>query len=132
MLEPKFLLVPVDLETTAIGIRNSEYIPLSTSAVSEINQFYQKFEVVVVPTWTDATNWALVADPKLYPAIWNIFPRGQRTPFLATADADASGAMFTNDTMRFKVRMMSFQFSATYPCAPVGDFRPLHKSNVAG
>lgn len=129
LIEPKFLLVPVDLETTALQIRNSEREPGVTD--NSVSPFFQKFEVVVVPTWTDTNNWALVGDPKQHPAIWNIFPRGQRTPFLATADSDTSGAMFTNDTMRFKIRMMSFRFSATYSTAPVGAFAPLHKSNVA-
>lgn len=128
LIEPRFILVPVELETTALQIRNSEHLP--GGADNDINPYYQKFDVIKVPLWTDTNNWALVGDPRQYPAIWNIFPRGQRTPFLATADSDTSGAMFTNDTMRFKIRMMSFQFSATYPVAPVGDFRPLHKSNV--
>jgi len=41
-----------------------------------------------------------------------------------------AGAMFTNDTIRYKVRMYGQRFSSTYDCAPVADFRPLHKSNV--
>jgi hypothetical protein len=32
--------------------------------------------------------------------------------------------------MRYKVRMFSARVSSSYDCAPVGDFRPLHKSNV--
>jgi hypothetical protein len=39
------------------------------------------------------------------------------------------GAMFTNDELRFKVRLMTYKFDATYDCAPVSDFRPLHKTN---
>jgi len=39
--------------------------------------------------------------------------------------------MFTNDTLRFKVRMLTFRYSSTYDCAPVADWRPLHKSNVS-
>jgi len=128
-IEPKYLLVPEDLETTGLTIRNSQYIP--GSANNDINPFYQKFEVVVVPDWTDATDWALVADPVRWPAIWLIFPRGNRTPQLFTADSAVAGAMFTNDTLRFKVQMLHYRFSPTYSNAPVADFRPLHKSNVA-
>jgi hypothetical protein len=127
-ITPAYLLVPEDLETTALQIRNSEYIP--GNANNDINPHYQKFEVVVVPTWTDATDWALAANPAEYPAIWHIFPRGARTPSLFTADSEVAGAMFTNDTLRFKVRMLTYQFSATYDVAPVSDFRGLHKSNV--
>jgi hypothetical protein len=86
--------------------------------------------VIVVPTWTDTNNWAAVADPNIAPAIWLIYPRGQRTPQIFTADGELGGAMFTNDELRFKVRLMTYRFSATYDCAPVSDFRPLHKSNV--
>lgn len=134
LLEPKYLLVPVDLETTALAIRNSEMVPeangAGTTGNQTRNQFYQKFEVIVVPDWTDTDNWALVADPRIAPAIYNIFPRGARTPQVFTSDQDTQGSMFTNDTLRYKVRMLTYRYSSTYDCAPVADFRPLHKSNV--
>jgi len=134
LIEPKFLLVPVDLESTALAIRNSELVPeadgSSTTGNQTRNQFQNKFEVVVVPGWTDTNNWALAADPVTFPAIWDINLRGNVAPALFTADSEAAGAMFTNDTLRYKVRMMTFRFSATYDCLPVSDFRPLHKSNV--
>lgn len=129
-INPAFLLVPEDLETTAITLRNSERIPGSVN--NDINPFYQKFEVVVVPDWTDATDWALVANPKQWPAIYHIFPRGYRTPQLFTADSEVTGSMFTNDTLRFKVKLLTYRFSSTYACSPVADFRPLHKSVVNG
>ena len=115
-------------------IRNSELVPeadaAGTTGIQTRNQFQGKFEVVVVPGWTDTNNWALAADPGEYPAIWDINLRGNVAPALFTADSEAAGAMFTNDTLRYKVRMMTFRFSATYDCLPVSDFRPLHKSNV--
>jgi hypothetical protein len=128
-LNPRYLLVPEDLETTALQIRNSEYTP--GSANNDVNPFYNKFDVITVPDWTDANDWALVADPASAPAIFLIFPRGNRTPQLFTADSETAGAMFTNDVLRFKVRMFSYRFSSTYSVAPVADFRPLHKSNIA-
>lgn len=127
-ISPAYLLVPEDLETTAMQIRNSELIP--GSANNDINPHYQKFEVVVVPAWTDATDWALVGDPGQYPAIYHIFPRGGRTPSLFTADNATSGTMFTNDEMRFKIMQTTYRFSASYECSPVSDWRPLHKNNV--
>jgi len=128
LIDPKYLLVPVDLETIANQIRNTEFVP--GSANNDVNPFYQKIEPVVVPTWTDPNNWALVGDPVEFPAIWLIFLRGRRVPELFAADNEQGGAMFTNDTLRYKVRMLTFQYSSTYTCAPVSDFRPLHKSNV--
>lgn len=133
LINPKYLLVPADLEITALNIRNSELVPEGASAGNQtLNAFRGDFEVVVVPPWTDATDFALVADPMQFPAIWLIYPRGMRAPQIFSADNETSGTMFTNDTMRFKARLMTYRFSATYDCAPVSDFRPLHKSNVAG
>jgi len=128
LIEPKFLLVPVDLESTGLQIRNSEYEP--GTGDNDVNPFYQKVEVVKVPEWTDTNNWALVADPQMFPAIWLIFLRGRRVPELFTADSELAGSMFTNDTLRYKVRMLTYRFSSSYECAPVSDWRPLHKSNV--
>jgi hypothetical protein len=135
LLQPKYLLVPVDLEITALDIRNAELVPgadfdTAGGGAQTPNHYRNQFEVIVVPTWTDANDWAVVADPMLAPAIWLIYPRGQRTPQIFSADGENSGAMFTNDELRFKVRLMTYRFSSTYDCAPVSDFRPLHKSNV--
>lgn len=136
LIQPRYLLVPADLEVTALAIRNSELVPeadgSSTTGNQTANIYRDSFEVIVVPQWTDATDWALVADKNLYPAIWLIYPRGNRTPQIFSADSETGGAMFTNDVLRFKVRLMTYRFSATYDTAPVSDFRPLHKSNVAG
>jgi len=136
-ISPRYLLVPVDLEQTAWEIRNSELFPgadfdAAGGGAQTSNFLRNMFDIIVVPPWTDATNWALVGDPALYPAIHLIYPRGQRVPQIFSADNESTGAMFTNDELRFKVRLMTYRFSATYDCAPVSDFRPLHKSNVAG
>lgn len=128
LVQPKFMLVPVDLEATANRIRNSEMMPGSQD--NDINPYYQQFVVVPVPNWTDPNNWALVGDKNEFPAIWLIFLRGRQVPELFTSDSETAGAMFTNDTLRYKVRMMAYRFSSTYDCAPVSDFRALHKSNV--
>lgn len=128
LITPKYCLVPVDLESTARPIFDTQYLP--GSANNDRNPYYQESQVIVVPTWTDTNNWALMGDPAQFPAIWNIFIRGNRVPSIFTAGDETSGAMFTNDVLRYKVRMLIFRFSATYDCAPVSDFRPLHKNNV--
>jgi hypothetical protein len=125
---PAFLLVPEDLETTALQIRDSDKV--TGSANNDPNPYQHKFEVVVVPPWTDTDNWALVADPMPWPAIYDIVVAGNRVPSIFSAGDEAGGAMFTNDILRYKVRMLGFRFDATYDTLPVGDFRPLHKSNV--
>ncbi len=128
LIRPKYILVPVDLEATANQIFLTEKLP--GSANNDINPYFKEATPIVVPNWTDATDWALVADPNEFPAIYMIFLRGRQVPELFTAGDETSGAMFTNDTLRYKVRQLGYQFSSTYTCAPIADFRPLHKSNV--
>jgi len=135
-IAPKFLLVPADLEAQADEIRMSELVPGESGGATTggemqtKNTLQGKFEVVVVPTWTDTADWALAGDPAVWPAIYLIWLRGRRTPELFSAEDERAGAFFTNDTLRYKVRMFGHRFDATYDCAPVADFRPLHKSNV--
>lgn len=129
IIQPRFLVAPVDLEPAANQIRNSENEP--GVADNDINPHYQRFDVIVNPHETDTNNWVLVADPQQFPAIWLIFLRGLQAPAIFEAGDESSGAMFTNDTLRYKVRLMTWRFSSTYDCAPVSDFRPLHKNNVA-
>ncbi|KKL61847.1 hypothetical protein LCGC14_2191220, partial [marine sediment metagenome] len=139
LIQPKFILGPLDLESVFQEVRDSDLVPNQQSGgetgganlgIQTRNTAKGTFEYIIVPQWTDADNWAAVADPAQFPAIWLLWLRGRRTPELYTADSEQSGAMFTNDTIRFKVRMFSFRFSSSYDCAPVSDFRGLHKSNV--
>lgn len=127
LIRPRYILIPVDMEAAVNVEFNTE--TLSATANNGINPYFKECVPIVVPDWTDANNWALVADKTQFPAIYNIFLRGRQVPELFTAGDETSGAMFTNDTLRYKVRWLSYQFSSTYTCAPVADFRPLHKSN---
>lgn len=129
LITPKYLLVPVDLERLAHQIVDSPLKP--GGADNDVNPWQNESQVIVVPEWTDANNWALVGDSTQYPCIWVIYHRGNRVPELFTADDETAGAMFTNDTLRYKVRQLSFRYSSTYDCAPVSDWRGLHKNNVA-
>jgi hypothetical protein len=89
---------------------------------SENMQRQRMGDVVVVPEWTDATDWAAVADPVIAPGII-VGERFGLMPEIFVAGDDLSPAVFTNDEHRIKVR----HFLAVL----VQDFRPLHKSNVA-
>ena len=135
LLTPKYVLVPIELEATALQIRNSELqsgadMDTANAGAQSVNPLKGSFEVIIVPQFTEADHWAVVADPKIAPAIHLIYPRGQRAPQIFSADGENSGAMFTNDELRFKVRLMTYRFSSTYDCAPVSDFRPLHRETV--
>jgi len=128
---PRFLLVPPDLETTALQILASEGEP--GTADNDENPFAEgdvhsarmraaRRRVIVVDLWTDANNWAAVADPNLWATIGLGFRYGRTPEVFSVADPRA-GLMFTNDTMPIKVRFF-------YATGPV-DYRGLYKHNVS-
>jgi len=128
---PKYCMVPVDLEMTALVMFASEGLP--GGANNDENLFAEgnihsarvasaRERVIVNPIWTDTNNWAAIADPTLYPSIGIGFRYG-RTPEIFSVASPTAGLMFTNDTLPVKVRF----FFAVGPT----DWRGLHKSNVA-
>ena len=121
-LDPKYLLVPRVLRLTAMKILYPMWENLADIS-SENLQRGDMGDVVTVPEWTDATDWAAVADPRLVPGIV-VCERFGILPEIFIAGDELSPAVFMNDEHRIKVR----HFVAVL----VQDFRPLHKSNVAG
>ncbi|MEW5988981.1 MAG: hypothetical protein AB1791_20340, partial [Chloroflexota bacterium] len=128
---PKYLLVPPDLEATAIqvlasdqqpGTSNNDVNPFAEGAAREALIESARRRVIVVDLWTDTNNWAAVADPLLYPSIGLGYRYG-RTPEVFSVASPTAGLMFTNDTMPIKVRY----FFVTGPT----DYRGLYKHNVA-
>jgi hypothetical protein len=121
-INPRFLLVPRALQLTGMKIL---YPSLENAAniYSENQQRGQPGDVITVPEWTDATDWAAVCDPLIAPAIY-VGERFGIMPEIFIAGDSLSPAVFMNDEHRLKVR----HFLAVW----VNDFRPLHKSNVAG
>ena len=120
-INPKYLVVPRALQLMAMKVL---YPTLENAAniYSENMQRGQPGDVVTVPEWTDANNWAAVCDPRLAPAIY-VGERFGLMPEIFIQGNELTGAVFTNDEHRLKVR----HFLAVW----VNDFRPLHKSNVA-
>jgi hypothetical protein len=121
-LDPKYLLVPRALKLAAYKIL---YPTMENTAQinSENQQRGEQGDVVVVPEWTDATDWAAACDPILAPAVF-VGTRFGIMPEVFIASNELSPAVFMNDEHRLKVR----HFVAVW----VNDFRGLHKSNVAG
>lgn len=119
-INPRYCLVPRALMLTA---RQVLYPTLERSAniFSQNQQQGQPGDVVVVPEWTDANDWAAVIDPVLMPGIY-VGERFGITPQVFAAGDNLSPAVFMNDESRLKVR----HFLAVW----VNDFRPLHKENV--
>jgi hypothetical protein len=120
-IEPRFCLVPRALRKTAFDAFLNAWDV--TANVHSENLLKGTVVPLVVPEWTDATDWAAVCDPDVAPAII-LGERFGLVPEVYIAGNETDPAVFMNDETRLKVR----QFLAL--C--VGDFRPLHKSNVAG
>lgn len=134
---PRFLLVPPDLEVTALQILASSHDYSYTLAnglgPGPINVFSEgetadlrlrsaRERVVVVDLWSDANDWAAVADPRLYPSIGLGYRYG-RAPEIYSVSSPTAGLMFSNDVMPIKVRFF-------FAVGPV-DYRGLYKANVA-
>jgi len=126
-VEPRYCLVPRALRPQAealfmprweINPQHGVTIPTSGGIT-----WGGRVEPVVVPEWTDTTDYAAVADPAIAPSII-LGERFGLVPEIYIAGRETDPAVFMNDEHRLKVR----QFIALV----VGDFRPLHKSNVAG
>jgi hypothetical protein len=112
LTRPRFLWVPVDLETLAIQILATEHERLSAdwniNVEAQGNQRETRLanarnRVIVCPLWTDTNNWAAQADPNLYPSIGVGFRYG-RTPEIYSVADPRAGLMFSNDVMPVKVR----------------------------
>ncbi len=114
---PHCLLVAQDLEEGAADIfrRNTE----------NDKTFIQSLTPTIIPVWywTDANDWATVADPMEMPFIEIGFWNGQQEPELFIQDSPNQGSLFNNDTITYKIR---FVYGGV-----VVDFRASVKSVVA-
>ena len=126
---PRFLLVPNELENTALQILGA----VSSGSANYLDNVWAEGDsmterlrsartrVIVVDMWTNADNWAALADPLLYPTI-GIGYRYGRVPEIFSVSAPNQGLMFTNDVMPVKVRF----FFAVGPM----EWRGMYKHNV--
>jgi hypothetical protein len=122
---PKYCLVPGALRAAAEALFVPRWASQLTSPATTLgaSTWGGQIEVITVPDWTDATDYAAVMDPVIAPAII-LGERFGLKPEIYTAGRETDPAVFMNDETRIKVRM----FSAVL----VQDFRPLHKENVGG
>lgn len=116
-LTPRTLLVPPELQETAFNlfVRGQN---LDKTFVQTVNP-----EVIAVPYWTDANDWAVAADPRQVPTIEVGFFNGREEPELFVQDSPTVGSLFSNDQVTYKIRHI-------YSGA-VMDYRGLYKAVVA-
>jgi hypothetical protein len=118
-VEPAFCLTPRALKKTAWDLFKNDWV--TTDNKHATNLLKDTATPLVVPEWTDAKDYAAVADPDIAPAITVTEIFGLE-PELFIAGSSTDPAMFENDESRIKARHLLNVL--------VEDFRPLHKSNV--
>ena len=88
-VQPRILLVPVDLEVTAAELMNSTQIASgNTSGQPSTNVFAGRYQVVSSTYLSDASDYYLLASPADLATMEVAFLNGQQTPIVETADAD--------------------------------------------
>ena len=108
---PRYLLVPAELYDTALSIMGyGEGMPASYNIAAQSRGPVDPRPIpLVVPDWTDASDWAYIVDPDVYPVIQISYaqaPGGgvHPAPELYSVSNEEQGLIFTNDVMPIKVR----------------------------
>jgi hypothetical protein len=102
-LRPRFCLVPIDLAPTANDIFKNDWV--TTDNKHYTNLLKGTATPLVVPEWTDKTDWYAITDPNVYPCV-GIGYRYSKMPEVFIANDQVVGSMFTNDEMRIKTRFL--------------------------
>ena len=128
---PRYLLIPADLYDVALTVLGyGAGQPTAYTPEAQDRGVYDPRPVpIVVPEWTDATDWAYIVDPAVFPVIhmsYSQSPGGGRhpAPELFSVTSETSGLMFTNDVLPIKVRD---EFAVG-----VSGYQGIGKRNVAG
>ncbi len=95
---PAFALCPFELQEA--------FFNLFVRGTNNDKTYVQTLNPVVIPInyWTDANDWAMVANPMKCPTIEVGFLDGQETPDLFVQDMPNVGSMFSNDKLTYKIR----------------------------
>lgn len=108
---PQYCLVPADLYDTALSTFGyGEGMPTSYTPEAQGRGLADPRPIpLVVPDWADATDWAYLVDPHLFPVIMMSYaqnPGGgsHPQPELFSVTSPTSGLVFTNDTLPIKAR----------------------------
>ncbi len=99
-VRPRYILVPIELEKTALQIMVSNAEPTSNVFYDNVRRTMAE-NVVTCPELTSATAWFAMADPVISPGV-GIGYRFGRTPEVFVAEQPEVGSMFTNDEVCVK------------------------------
>jgi hypothetical protein len=97
-IAPSVLLIPFDLQETAVNLFNR--------STNLDKTFIQELVMNVLPVWywTDTNDWCTVADPADIPTLEVGFLDGKEDPELFVQDNPTVGSLFTNDKVTYKIR----------------------------
>ncbi|WP_376795829.1 hypothetical protein [Thermogemmatispora sp.] len=101
-LRPRYLVVPPELEWTAMIATRSAGIPGSPN--NDINPMMGYVTPIVSPQLSSPSQWFLVADPQEVDTIEIGFVGGQINPVLYIQDQPLYGLNFTQDVISYKIR----------------------------
>lgn len=101
-LRPRYLVVPPELEWSAMVVTKSAGVP--GSANNDINPMMGYVTPIVSPQLSSSTQWFMVADPAVIDTIEIGFVGGQVNPMLFVQDMPLLGLVFQNDAISFKIR----------------------------
>lgn len=101
-LRPRYLIVPPELEWTAMVVTKSAGVPGSNN--NDINPMLGYVTPIVAPQLSSATQWFFAADPAIVDTIEIGFVGGQVNPVLLVQDMPLYGLVFTQDVISYKVR----------------------------
>lgn len=93
-VEPKFLIVPAELEVQALKLVTA----ITASNTKDVNVFTNKFNVIVEPRLTNPDEWYLLADPMAVDGLLYAYLDGNEALRVNTEDD------FNTDSIKYGVR----------------------------
>jgi len=118
---PRYALVPIELESSAITAVRSEAVAGDSASRRPSKRILPEENVITVPHWTNADNWAAVADPALVPFVGVGFRFGEMPEIFMPADSNH--ILWLHDVLPVKVRW--------FFAVSVIDWRGAVKSNLS-
>lgn len=94
-IQPRYLVVPATIETTAQQVVRSVYDPAAAAGTGVYNPFYNTLELVVEPLLdgTSTAEWYLFSDTADIDTIEYTFLQGQETPVVSSWTDEETSAL---------------------------------------
>ena len=127
---PYWLLIPSELlrkARKAFGYGETAYPTASEPLRMDFDEYDMRPRILVVPEWSDATDWAFMVRPEIHRTLVMAYQAGGRNhplPSIWFAADQNGGLLFTNDVLPIKVRD---EFMVG-----VASWRGIGKRNVSG